>query len=52
MGKLQNDSRVDLVLKEVLQMDAQADSSAADVAALKADFNALLAKLKAVGLMK
>lgn len=33
------------------QMAHQADSSAADVATLKADFNALLAKLQAIGLM-
>lgn len=31
---------------------AQADSTAADVAALKADFNALLEKLRAAGLME
>ena len=30
----------------------QADSTAADVAGLKADLNALLAKLKAAGLME
>ena len=30
----------------------QADSEAADVAGLKADFNSLLAKLKAAGLME
>jgi hypothetical protein len=52
MGKLQNDARVDLVLKEVIQMATQADSVAADVTTLKNDFNALLAKLKATGLMK
>lgn len=33
------------------QMAHQADSGAADVAALKTDFNALLAKLQSVGLM-
>lgn len=33
------------------QAATQADSVAADVATLKADFNALLAKLKAAGLM-
>jgi hypothetical protein len=31
--------------------DAQANSTAADIATLKADFNALLAKLRAAGLM-
>ncbi|WP_205287712.1 head fiber protein [Luteibacter yeojuensis] len=35
----------------VLQAEAQADSTAADVAGLKTDFNALLAKLQAAGLM-
>lgn len=34
------------------QATTQADSVAADVATLKNDFNALLAKLKAAGLMK
>lgn len=34
------------------QAAAQADSAATDVAGLKTDFNALLAKLKAAGLMK
>lgn len=33
------------------QAAAQADSTAADVATLRADFNALLAKLRAAGLM-
>ena len=33
------------------QVATQADSSAADVASLTADFNALLAKLRAAGLM-
>lgn len=35
----------------VPQAAAQADSTAADVAGLVTDFNALLAKLKAAGLM-
>lgn len=52
MGKLQNDNRVDPVLKEVIQMPNQPDSVAADAAALKTDFNALLKKLKDAGLMK
>jgi predicted RecA/RadA family phage recombinase len=34
------------------QAAVQADTTAADLAALKVDFNALLAKLKAAGLMK
>lgn len=34
------------------QIATQADTTAADLAALKVDFNALLAKLKASGLMK
>lgn len=33
----------------VLQQAAQADSTASDVAGLKADFNALLAKARAAG---
>lgn len=36
----------------VKQAETQADSVAADVATLKTDFNALLAKLKAAGLME
>lgn len=52
MGKLQDDNRIDRTLKEVIQMPTQADSAAADVATLKTDFNALLAKLKTAGLMK
>ena len=36
---------------DATQMPLQADSVAADVAALVADFNALLAALKAAGLM-
>lgn len=36
---------------EITRMETQADSAAVDVATLKADFNALLAKLKASGLM-
>ncbi|THE14004.1 Head fiber protein [Bacillus timonensis] len=36
---------------EVRPADAQGDSTAADVVSLVADFNALLAKLKAAGLM-
>lgn len=52
MGKIQDDNRVDPVIKEIIQMPAQADSVAADAAALKADFNALLKKLKDQGLMK
>jgi hypothetical protein len=36
---------------EVKSSALQADSTAADVPALVADFNALLAKLKAAGLM-
>lgn len=36
---------------EIPQAAHQADSTAAEVAALAADFNALLAKLKAAGLM-
>ncbi len=34
------------------QADTQANSTASDVPTLVADFNALLAKLKAAGLMK
>ncbi|MFV0976993.1 hypothetical protein JK627_23935 [Bacillus paranthracis] len=34
------------------QAATQADSTATDVAGLKTDFNALLAKLKTAGLMK
>ncbi|WP_369355641.1 hypothetical protein [Lysinibacillus capsici] len=52
MGKIQDDNRIDPTLKEVIQMPTQADSVAADAAALKADFNALLKKLKDQGLMK
>lgn len=52
MGKIQDDNRVDQVIKEVIQMPTQADSVAADVAALKTDLNALLKKLKDQGLMK
>lgn len=52
MGKLQDDNRIDPALKVVIQMPTQADSTAADVAALKTDFNELLAKLKNAGLMK
>ncbi|WP_193222098.1 hypothetical protein [Bacillus sp. B3-WWTP-C-10-D-3] len=52
MGKIQDDNRVDPVIKEVIQMPTQADSVAADAAALKTDFNALLKKLKDQGLMK
>ena len=37
---------------EVPQLDAQAPSEATDVGTLKADFNALLDKLKTAGLMK
>lgn len=40
-----------LRLTPIGQAATQADSVAADVATLKADFNALLAKLKAAGLM-
>ncbi len=36
---------------ELMQAAAQADSNAADLAALTADFNSLLAKLRAAGLM-
>ena len=36
---------------EVPKAETQADSTATDVAGLVADFNALLAKLKAAGLM-
>lgn len=35
----------------VKKLAAQTDSAAADVAALKTDFNALLAKLRTAGLM-
>lgn len=35
----------------VLQQEAQADSTATDVAGLKADLNALLAKLRAAGVL-
>jgi hypothetical protein len=37
--------------KTDIKMTTQANSTATDVAGLVADFNALLAKLKAVGLM-
>jgi glycine cleavage system regulatory protein len=37
--------------KTDIKMATQANSTATDVAGLVADFNALLAKLKAVGLM-
>lgn len=39
------------VVKGLPQAAVQADSTAADVAGLKTDLNALLAKLKAAGLM-
>ncbi|WP_170956732.1 hypothetical protein [Bacillus wiedmannii] len=52
MGKIQDDNRVDTVIKEVIQMPKQADSAAADAAGLKNDFNALLKKLQEQGLMK
>lgn len=52
MGKIQDDNRVDQVFKEIVQMPTQADSVATDATALKADFNALLKKLKDQGLMK
>lgn len=52
MGKLQDDVRVDQVLKEVIQLPAQADSVAADVPTLVADFNALLQKLRDAGLLE
>lgn len=42
---------VDQTSDTMKQAAAQADSTAADVAALVADFNALLAKLKAAGIM-
>lgn len=35
----------------VLQQTAQADTTAADLAALKVDFNALLAKLRTAGVL-
>lgn len=35
----------------VLKVATQADSTAADIATIKTDFNALLAKLKAAGVM-
>ena len=51
----QSGSTVKLTVQEILDevpvADAQTDSTATDVATLKTDFNALLAKLKAVGLM-
>jgi hypothetical protein len=52
MGKIQEDHRVSPELKESIQMPTQAASVAADVATLKTDFNALLTKLKNIGLMK
>jgi len=52
MGNIQKDNRVSPVLKQVIQMPSQSDSTAADVAGLKADFNNLLKKLRDTGLMK
>ncbi|WP_157723864.1 hypothetical protein [Domibacillus aminovorans] len=52
MGKIQNDNRVDPVLKEVIQMPAQANSTAVDVASLNTQINSLLQKLRDTGLMK
>ena len=51
----QSGSTVKLTVQEILDevpvAAAQVDSVATDVATLKTDFNALLAKLKAAGLM-
>ncbi|MEN2765828.1 head fiber protein [Ornithinibacillus xuwenensis] len=52
MGKLQEDVRIDPILKEVIKMPAQDNSVAADVATLVADFNSLLQKLRDAGLME
>lgn len=52
MGKIQNDNRVDPVLKEIIQMPSQANSAAVDVAGLNTQFNNLLQKLRDAGLMK
>jgi len=49
--KLKDLQGIPLELRETLVMPAQADSTAADVATLKGDFNSLLAKLRAVGLI-
>lgn len=38
-------------VKRTLVMPAQADSTAPDVATLKTDFNSLLAKLRAAGIL-
>lgn len=39
-------------LEDITVMTAQSNSTATDVAGLVTDFNALLSKLKAAGLMK
>lgn len=39
-------------LEDIAVMTKQNDSTATDVATLKADFNSLLSKLKSAGLMK
>lgn len=38
-------------LSKILAQPIQADSVAADITAMKADFNALLAKLRAAGII-
>ena len=47
----QHEEQLDLIPMTVV-MDNQADSEATSVATLKADFNTLLAALKAAGLME
>ncbi|MEQ8154997.1 MAG: hypothetical protein ABRQ25_08975 [Clostridiaceae bacterium] len=49
--KLKDLQGIPLELRETLVMPAQADSTAVDVATLKNEFNSLLAKLRAVGLL-
>lgn len=53
MGKLQDDVRIDQTLKEVIQMPTQADlAGGALLADVITAHNALLAKLRAAGLLK
>ena len=43
--------QINPLLQQLPKAAAQPDSTAADIATLKADFNALLAKLRAAGLL-